>query len=196
MQKKIVKIKLEDGRILAGSGRDIIEAMREESRFFAGVNVEKYLEELQARVHRFQGQEILLDKRMSVDRQCLVMLKALVRAKLAKFVSFRLFIYGALKRRGYEEARIYGVMYDYCGWYPCVVEIGKVKEVVKGQVRDVDDETLRLLDRREGVAAGQYRRILTRTLEGEYVWAYEWARPISRKRHRRIPAGVWDGRIH
>jgi gamma-glutamylcyclotransferase (GGCT)/AIG2-like uncharacterized protein YtfP len=89
----------------------------------------------------------------------------------------------------YRRDRIHGELYDL-GPYPAACNVGKCAGWFGGTVLEIDEhELVNDLDRFEGVAQGEYRRIRTVTESGLEVWVYEYARPIPE--HAIGPIAQW-----
>lgn len=92
-----------------------------------------------------------------------------------------LFEYGTLMHRdqppktedAWRPATITGTMHDF-GDYKGVTDIGKTDAKVVGEVGEIDPKELDVLDRREDVAKGDYRRVRTKTTDGQDCWVYEY----------------------
>ncbi len=68
--------------------------------------------------------------------------------------------------------------------------------IIRGQVREVDDEMLRRWDQIEGIdynnpSRGMYRRIRVTTTAGDRTWAYEYNGDVESCRV--VFGGVWRG---
>lgn len=85
-------------------------------------------------------------------------------------------MYGTLqplaRRRGGRPARVFGRLWEN-GFYPALLLGDSDDPMVAGVVFEVTEADLAELDRREGTAAHWYRRVHSRTVEGEEVWVYE-----------------------
>lgn len=112
----------------------------------------------------------------------------------------KIFVYGTLKTGGYFWKRALapkvGVvdaisgfdLYDL-GSFPAMVKAKTDKPVVHGEVfSEVDDATLAMLDRIEGVPM-LYSRDEVITHEGEKCWVYHMNKKPTRA--QRLPDGVW-----
>ena len=85
------------------------------------------------------------------------------------------------------EASVYGTLFD-TGHYPALTPPVRAGDRVRGEVYDVDDATLAVLDRCEGVNARHPERGLYKRVERmavvwlgwcPLVWVYEYARPVD-----------------
>jgi gamma-glutamylcyclotransferase (GGCT)/AIG2-like uncharacterized protein YtfP len=88
----------------------------------------------------------------------------------------KVFVYGTLGS-GIPNDKIQGNLYDL-GPYPAATNIDHSSNEIEGEVIEVPENYLKSLDIYEGVSSGLYKRIRTRTLGGEDVWVYEFARPL------------------
>lgn len=122
---------------------------------------------------------------------------------------YRVFVYGTLRaggsnghrmdsgrfvRRGVVQGRLYRI-----DWYPGLVA-DEAGGPVLGEVHEVDDATLRLLDEFEGLAPGaiegsEYRRLKAPVFDPESgdrvdeAWIWEWIGAVDES--RRIAGGDW-----
>lgn len=100
------------------------------------------------------------------------------------------FVYGTLKRGGklhgylensrfLGEGQIRGELV-LLGWYPGLRE--NADKTVHGELFQIDDITLRALDRAEGTQYGLFERKLVEVLEKDggtvHAWAYFYAQPL------------------
>lgn len=69
------------------------------------------------------------------------------------------------------------------GGYPGMVRVGEGGLSITGEIWEVDDAALAGLDELEGVAVGEYRRVLIPLAAPHDTWAvlgYEYLRPVDR----------------
>ena len=112
----------------------------------------------------------------------------------------QVFVYGTLKQggqlhRALEESEFIGEAVTdpeftmiNLGWYPGVLHVGETK--IHGEVFNIDDDTLKALDRIEGYPS-LYDRKFVNTSLGEAIM-YIYNKDNVRDNVPTIPSGVWS----
>lgn len=107
----------------------------------------------------------------------------------------KLFVYGTLRRSKSMKFICNGVfqgkMYDV-GAFPAVIESNDPDDVVVGEVYEVDDDTLSVLDMYEGVPRLYIRKEVTiKTQDGEELKCFIYIFNQSVGEMRTIETGDW-----
>jgi len=100
----------------------------------------------------------------------------------------QVFVYGTLFDGTGQQDAIHADLMDL-GSVPGAVAVGSSPNLVFGEVRIVDRQTLESWDMREGHPM-VYRRIRTQTVSGRSVYVYEFQGPLNDSMPR-IPSGRW-----
>ncbi|WP_152050429.1 gamma-glutamylcyclotransferase family protein [Tautonia marina] len=99
---------------------------------------------------------------------------------------------GAARRGGWNADAVRGRLYDL-GPYPALIDWDDPEAGwVEGHVRSVEPiELLEVLDPYEGVAEGEFLRIVVRTRMGREVWVYVFPHPVPEGAVGPLPR--WEG---
>jgi gamma-glutamylcyclotransferase (GGCT)/AIG2-like uncharacterized protein YtfP len=117
-----------------------------------------------------------------------------------KEIMHKVFVYGTLKTGETEPMWVKGELFSL-GAFPAAINVGVADSWIKGEVREVDDLTLKRFDQIEGTERNFYRRIKTfvygedKNLPVEEVWIYEFCNGDRLSPSQRC-GEEWDGRIN
>ena len=112
-------------------------------------------------------------------------MKPLEGGEPTRFPEF-LFVYGTLGPRNSDDVQRYGFVADCVrghlydlGPYPALIDhLDPSAPWVEGHVRPVTEVELRtILDPFEGVHEGLFKRVISQTKQGLWVWLYLFSRP-------------------